>query len=585
MDKGLIEAYLSQVDQILIQEPQDQVQIFHLIDQFLQNSQGDSNLEAFFKGERAFFNRQYKLALKYYASARSVPNFRFFCHRATAYAFKNGGRVEEAISFAKKALDVYPSDQTTLNAFRDLLRQKEGDDLPAHQAVSLAKKEIDELSDIFSDQASFQEDMEAEGSFLGQRDVSEEEFYPLQASNQTFEQSLDEDTAQVRDENFSEQELFFRQQKEALDKDLEFDLEQRVKDFQQKQSRLISQYVQKSTEKETLKEDCLSILNGWNYHQEKEQNTTELANFLFPEYRRKTSGGLYIRWNGQGIVINPGMNFLENFHQAGLYVKDIDRVIVTKDSMEAYADLTAIYDLNYQHNTFSKELHVIDYYLNQKAYDMLLSSLKPHFKQERNTVHCLELFLDSPEEEAFDLGEGIRLHYFRPQKEQSNDCIGIRLELEKEQGKTSLGFCSGIAWSEALGKAFQGVDVLVGGFEKTSSSDYQKERFNLDSLGYYGTYQLAKTVEPKLFLISEFSGNEGDIRLELAKKLRKELRAEGYSDLVLLPADLGLEILLDSLRLRCSISEQFVDAAKVVVAKSALSFSSLRYLSPAAVLC
>ena len=79
---------------------------------------------------------------------------------------------------------------------------------------------------------------------------------------------------------------------------------------------------------------------------------------------------------------------------------------------ESCADIRRIYDLTYQLNRTGKNLHVIHYYLNPKAHQELSGWLKPHFKQERHSVHCLELFLDSSDIEKVDEGSGIRLHDF-----------------------------------------------------------------------------------------------------------------------------------------------------------------------------
>ena len=116
---------------------------------------------------------------------------------------------------------------------------------------------------------------------------------------------------------------------------------------------------------------------------------------MVTEESRKTSGGFFLRWNGIGIAVNPGKNFIKYFHSLGLSIHDIHFVIATHEDIESCSDIRTIYDLAYQLNRTGANLHVIHYYLNLKAYQMLSSFLKPHFKQERHSVHCLELFLDS----------------------------------------------------------------------------------------------------------------------------------------------------------------------------------------------
>jgi hypothetical protein len=300
-------------------------------------------------------------------------------------------------------------------------------------------------------------------------------------------------------------------------------------------------------------------------------------------------GGFYLRWRGKGVVINPGTHFLENFHQLGLFVKDIDYVIVSRDNIDAYADVKGIYDLNCQHNSVSNQLHVIEYYLNQKAYNNIATALTPRFKQERNTVHCLDMYIDSPEVETVSLGDKLRLQYFHTSstevreqgRETASTNLGLRLELlpELEGGDSlSLGFVSGLPWSSLLGEYLSGCSLVISGFENTNADDYSKIKYNDDSLGYYGTYSLVKEVQPALLLCSDFSGREGDVRMEVVKKLHQEL--SGQSPTVVLPGDTGLYLDLQTSQIQCSVCKTLVDPSKVRVAKSSESFGHLHYLSP-----
>ncbi|MFT4552285.1 MAG: hypothetical protein ACI9S8_000910 [Chlamydiales bacterium] len=690
MDNQAFQHYLKQSQQLSIASPKDKkntTDLLDLIEDHLRKSQGNDTYEYFFKGERAFYKRQYKLSLKYYSMARQVPNFRFFCHRATVHVFKNGGRVDEAINFAWKALEMLPTDYLTLKALENLLRDNhkenearsvqetinnlatietsnkgsfelnEPSDIEStseetpeeHTPVALCKKELDELSDLFNNDVELQDAVPLEeDSFLFKSPENEEqppkdtdpknnlhkplalpESTPIKSFTEmlnienTIQTSMTED---VPDDYLNTEEAIEELKKLAGDEltspvrpkksffdnptsassDIELSLEKRVEQFQQLQSQLISHYVEQSKHRTNLSHDFLYILNGWNYQQERDfdfQNQqSNLSSFLLPEYRRRTCGGIYLRWNGKGIVINPGMNFLENFHNHGLFVKDIDYVIVTRDNPDAYADVKGIYDLNYQHNTVSTSLHIINYYLNQKAFNGIATLLKPNFKQERNTVHCLDLYIDSPDVEVLSLGEGVSLRYFYTSSQEpsrgtldsdfsnglNHSCLGIRLELEfissdsadKNKQILSLGFASGVPWSPLLASNLLGCDIIIAGFEKTNVDDYSKIKHNDDCLGYYGTFSLAKEVRPRLLLSCEYSGREGDIRMEVVKKMREELATSEDVDTVILPGDTGFYLDLNNYRIKCSVSNTFVDPKLIRVAKSTESFGALKYLGP-----
>lgn len=378
-------------------------------------------------------------------------------------------------------------------------------------------------------------------------------------------------------------------------------LEESIKLFQQKQAELVAHYLERFKKRKKLHDHCLYALHGWNAHQLKAQQGGDHLPLL-TDRSRKTSGGFYFRWNNKGIVINPGTNFLDNFHQQGLHIKDIDYVIVSGDHPDTYSDIKEIYDLNYQLNKVNPELQIINYYLSQKAYQALSRTLKPNFKQERNTVHCLELFLDSPDVEKAELGEGITLNYFpvltqdtffqNPLiKEERNPkipaCLGIRFDLKTVADKTPLriGYVSNAPWSPLLAHHLGHCELLITGFGNTNPNDYGKLKYNDDCLGYYGSYSLLEEINPKVLLCTEFDGNEGDIRIEVVKQLRQDFahsqpNRSSRSTPAILAADTKLYLNLKTMEVQCTISQTLVSPSDVHVVKSAENFGSLNYLSP-----
>lgn len=354
-------------------------------------------------------------------------------------------------------------------------------------------------------------------------------------------------------------------------------LEQKIKSFQKTQSDQIDRYLKER--KRGIERDnfLLFYLHGWQ---------SPLA-FTLTEQSRKSSGGIFLRWNGKGIAINPGTHFLKNFHAKGLNIRDIDFVIVTGETGEIYEDVKEIYDLNYQLNRLSPDLHIIHYYFSLKAFQELSKILKPHFKQERNNLHSLEIFMDSPEVEKVELAEGIWLHYFlTAMKDNKTEVIpstlGIRLDLKAEDYQTMrIGYISNAGWNPLLAHYLGSCDLLITGFGNTSLSDCNKLSYNIDSLGYYGTATLLEEVAPKLFLSGEFGGREGDIRIEAIQKLRKEWKASSkMGSPAILPADKGLQICLKTLRVKCSVSDEWIESDKICIAKSSQTYGSVKYLAP-----
>lgn len=548
-----IECYLKQVHQVLLELASGEAletDLLELIERLVRETEDQPPYQAFFRAERAFHERNYKEALRGYLQLTDIPLHHFFCYRATAFLLASLGQTERALDFAKRALAIQHSDLETLRLCKELgLAPNEvpqaamTDDSSNQQlAVSLAQAEFDALAGIF------QED-EAEKVDVAQ---PAEEVHMTRAEGlQPVRTSLSEDAGAA--------------------------LEERIHILRQSQKQQLLDYLDRAHQAEPSS-DWVYVLNGWP---EREEEAWRI------EDTKRSEGGYFLRWNGLGIAINPGRHFLRLFHEQGLYLRDIDCVIVTSGQPENYIDVRAIHAFNSRLNRSQHELHIIRYYLHRQAYQELASDLKPNFKQEAGSVHSLELYIDSPESESIALNDGVDLHYFLTSaKESSNRAIGIRLEMRPNPEDSSqtrsvhVGYASGTPWSPMLASYMSGCDLLIVGIENSSPNDYQKQSYNEDSLGYYGASSLALEAAPRLLICSEFGGHEGDIRLELIQKMRREVSSET----VILPGDAGLNIDLKTLTVRCTVTGVAVDPACLRIAKSRQAFGHLQYLSPDCIL-
>jgi hypothetical protein len=73
------------------------------------------------------------------------------------------------------------------------------------------------------------------------------------------------------------------------------------------------------------------------------------------EYETDRGGGYFIWHRGQGIVIDPGYDFVENFHRAGGRVDDIHHVVITHAHPDHTADFETLLNLFYEYNHTRKE--------------------------------------------------------------------------------------------------------------------------------------------------------------------------------------------------------------------------------------
>ncbi len=108
-------------------------------------------------------------------------------------------------------------------------------------------------------------------------------------------------------------------------------------------------------------------------------------------------GGFYINVKGKGIVIDPGLNFVENFKAAGYTFGDIDTIFVSHAHNDHTADLESILTLLYKYNSNIKKLYEMQEEQNeQKAVNKLSSH--DGFK---NTTYITDVTM----ERTFDLGK------------------------------------------------------------------------------------------------------------------------------------------------------------------------------------
>lgn len=635
--------------------------MMQLIDNHMANVEEDSAEAEFFHGERQFYSGNYEEALKHYVETKKIPLCLFFCYRASSFMSQARGQNELALTFAQKALPLYPEDPALQKLLSELTAQSPSETNPQASNKALEANLVEEAQkfahyfdanddspeELFSHQqprlhaTSQAIHGKNETTSMTMMETHEEPHQlPMEAAADIFAPSmsrgktLDPLTERLHtrgaaralpqmsshsvtmEQNMSIEQKALHELRKLAIADLSEEtssplinttsndnqeLEKRIELFQNSQAIMAQAYLKQAKIRPQLLENCLYTLNGWTFTP---PATNDPAHFLLTEESRKSQGGHYLRWNGKGFAINPGEDFVTHLHQQDLSIRDIDYVIVTRANLDAYADVKTIYELNNQLNKSTADAHIIHYYLHHKTYRDLSTILKPTSKLARHTIHNLEMFADSSEVEKIEINSDIMLHYFLASPQETFNqhyasqhqaalnasSLGIRLELKHaDQDKNSLeqpfqlGYISGMKWTPLIAHYLGRCDLLLASFGNTCHSDYSKLSYNENCLGYHGTYSLLEEVTPRLLLLTEFSGREGDIRLEATKKLRQESRSNNRLvnyPTTTLPADLGLLVDLKTLQVKCSVSDTFMPLSQVHVVASAASFGRLQYISP-----
>lgn len=596
MDEQNFSEYLSSMQTLFVQGKSDKKalrDLAQLISHYLHESRESALYRTFFLGEMAFFEGNYEEAKRHYKGAEHIPNHLFFLYRAQCFLCRQRGEVIQAREWAQKALQICPTDSITKHLLDDLssaIDEKEKqDELPLEEPVtsqlSLTDEEFAHLEQLF----------EGEGELLNEEiEGSGESFKTLPSDDwneKNEENKREKDPLLVRDEVTSQnpESIFFDVPAEndpSLSSiDLEYTLEEKIAHFQEERATLLSRQAD-CFQNRILRENVFLGLQGWDSSGQMQENREESLSFVYPllpTYFKRMSGGFYVRWQERGIVINPGMSFLHRFYEKNFSVTDIDYVIVTQDALEAGNDLKAIFDLNEQQNNMRKGQslpHIIHYYLHKQVYQNATGFLYPNFREEKDMLHSLEFYRNSSSSgwETISLNKEIDLVYL---KISGLDPLAIKLILQEGSLTRSIGFLSSLPWSSSFSALFQECDCIVAGFGSTREVDFNKQHYQKECLGYFGCSSLLFSTHPKVFIFSELDGTQGDIRLEIVKKMRQEyLMEQPQGETALFMNDFDFQCNLTKMKVYCSICQTMASPERVRMVRSHKCFGKIHYLCP-----
>ena len=292
----------------------------------------------------------------------------------------------------------------------------------------------------------------------------------------------------------------------------------------------------------------LMVLRKWNSY------TPALP--ASPEDERSRGGGYFIWHNGHGTVIDPGFNFIENFHEAGGRICDIHNVILTHAHPDHTAEFETLRTLLFEYNDNIQELNKkqaaklppkrVRFFLNNGAFRKFAGMLD--LCEHEFTDRIVTLNRDS----EFDLlGDGrLRvLPAYHDELLSRDQAVGLLLTLGTTDDPRRILFTSDTGLfplrpetqkpiadasqpSSEIGKQYLqsvqpgDVDVMLVhiGSIKPEEFDTQKEKITdacyPNHLGIIGTARVVAMCRPKLAIVSEFGEEMRDFRFDLIKDLR-----------------------------------------------------------------
>lgn len=334
-----------------------------------------------------------------------------------------------------------------------------------------------------------------------------------------------------------------------------------------------SQYEKYVARPDSNRDDILSVLRGWS----------SAVTLLEGSERRWRGGGYFLKWKGRGVVIDPGFDFLRNFHDAGYHGREIRAVIVSHNHPDHNSDLKDLDDLRYElfkrlarKNEPGSEPYIL---LWDQDTD---KATKFSFEAPKHLYEPVVLASGFPQ--AIDLEKHpakLPLRILPFKVNHGTDVLhamGVVLELLDVSHKVALriGYTADTAYFDGLEAHLANCDILIAHISQPSIDELQDvSKLKENHLGYRGTARLIKACKPKLTLVGEFWAGFSDLRIALVKGLRQLSGVES-----ILPAGLSMHVRLPSLEIECTECFKPTSFTEIRVAPPTANFGDLAYLCP-----
>lgn len=324
-------------------------------------------------------------------------------------------------------------------------------------------------------------------------------------------------------------------------------------------------------------------------------------------------GGLYINWEGFGIVIDPGYHFVEALHNAGLTILDVDAVIITHEHIDHNNDIRILDDLNQSLSRFTEKKdreHKIIWYLDEASCGLVegLQRTESGFRQKTNDIFKLKPNLDKVfkqsssddgrvywEEQTIPLAEGLVLYeqddikiilqISNTEHEMRNDkylrhTFSVKLVLTRENVVRRIYYTSDTKYNEIICNMAKDSEIVVANLSSVYEEDLLKIKGKETHLGYWGCYRILENMSdnpPAFFLVSEFWNGKTDIRFDVVKFLKEEagkLCEKMRTNTKIIPAEIGMQIDLEKLKIQCMVCKRFSN--KVITVKPTEEYGEIR---------
>lgn len=351
----------------------------------------------------------------------------------------------------------------------------------------------------------------------------------------------------------------------------------------------IDRIISNTTSTENYRQRKHSNLGNWLISLRGWSSSTNVVSLAHPEFyggAKCCGGGFLINWRNKGHIIDPGTDFLETFCRFNLHpdaipphIMQIHSICATHRHPDHIGDLAAITQLDA--DVAGTKDRKLKFLVDKDTYDNIPPLLKERQGRDRVGVRILE-----PDTPIMLAGRSGTVNSFKVDhgKEAPNACgLTFSLSGAQSEDKIGVGFTGDTKWFPELAEKLTTCSIIVCNFSATRATDVGEKEFKKDHLGFRGILELINSTEAKIYVLTEFWGQLGDIRISIAQYLLQRIREGGRRNKnlpVVIPADVGLVIDIETTTIMCSHCQRFVPAEEIVAVPVTPAFGRLLYLCP-----
>lgn len=321
----------------------------------------------------------------------------------------------------------------------------------------------------------------------------------------------------------------------------------------------VTEYDNYSKQPNSDRDNSFSVLRGWG---------SSIPLLHGADGIECRGGGYFLKWRGQGVVIDPGFDFVRNFHEAGFRSDEVHGILISHNHPDHNADLPALESLLFETRKGTSKKYVLGMDAETKD-DPLYAEFRGEVRKWGQGNHRTS--------EWRPLLPDIEFRYFAVEHKtiSSETAVGFSFKLLVDgRRKLTVAYTADTGYFDGLPQNIVSCDVLVAHIGSTRHEEFPPPKpHKVDHLGYNGLIKLINNLKPRLTIVGEFWGGIGDLRIDLIKGLRRQTGLDS-----IIPASVNLHLDLKTISVECNQCRAPIPAERLTIVAPAERFGSLGYL-------